>query len=164
MIIRFRPGKLNLKTDILSRRSDVYPYDADYSKKNPTNLQPIFSTDQIDASLRATYYLPIAAKATLIMDTDQLLKDILNAQKEDQFSIDKSILFNNVDKNLNNDEENWNRNEQGFVCFQNRIYVPDLQNLRLRVLQSKHDHILSGHLGQTKTYHLVHRDFYWPRL
>jgi hypothetical protein len=42
--------------------------------------------------------------------------------------------------------------------------VPDTNDLRLRVLRDKHDHILSGHFGQAKTLELVRRDYIWPGL
>ena len=32
------------------------------------------------------------------------------------------------------------------------------------MLRSKHDHVLAGHLGQSKTLYLVRKDYYWPKL
>ena len=57
MVIRFRPGKLGAKPDALTRRWDVYPKggDSDYSVVNPHNFRPIFTQEQLNASLRATY-------------------------------------------------------------------------------------------------------------
>lgn len=40
----------------------------------------------------------------------------------------------------------------------------DVSDLRLRVLQFKHDHLLSGHLGQNKTVELIRREYDWPGL
>lgn len=44
-----------------------------------------------------------------------------------------------------------------------RLYVPQGE-LRARLLVEAHDAPLSGHLGRDKTYHRLHRSFYWPRL
>ena len=42
--------------------------------------------------------------------------------------------------------------------------MPDVADLRLKVLQLKHDHILAGHVGQNKTLEAVQRDYFWPNL
>ena len=49
----------------------------------------------------------------------------------------------------------WTVSDDGLLRHDNCIYVPDANNLRLRVLQDKHDHVLSGHFGQGKTLDLV---------
>jgi len=54
--------------------------------------------------------------------------------------------------------------EDGLFLFQGRIFVPDVDNLQLRVLQGKHNHPLAGHFGQKKTLKLVKQDYTWPRL
>jgi hypothetical protein len=57
LIICFRPGRLGTKPDALTRRWDIYPKggNRDYASVNPHNLQPVFSTDQLEASFRATF-------------------------------------------------------------------------------------------------------------
>jgi Integrase zinc binding domain len=54
--------------------------------------------------------------------------------------------------------------EDGFLRHDGRIYVPESENLRLRVLQYKHDHVLLGHFGQNKTLALSRREYTWPGL
>ena len=49
----------------------------------------------------------------------------------------------------------------GFLLFENKIYVPDFKDLRLRVLHARHDATLAGHPGIARTYELVSRDYYW---
>jgi len=44
------------------------------------------------------------------------------------------------------------------------IYVPDLDDLRLWVLQYRHDHPLAGHFGQNWTLELIRREYTWPGL
>ena len=58
----------------------------------------------------------------------------------------------------------WTIDDSGLLRRNDRIYVPDANDLRLKVLQYKHDHILSGHLGQNKTLQLVRREYVWPKL
>jgi len=44
------------------------------------------------------------------------------------------------------------------------MYVPDNANLRLRVLQYHHDHVLAGYLGQNRTLELIWRYYTWPNI
>ena len=57
MVIRFQPGKLGAKPDAMTRRWDIYPKEGDigYAQINPQNLRPIFTNEQLTASLRATF-------------------------------------------------------------------------------------------------------------
>ena len=52
----------------------------------------------------------------------------------------------------------------GLLCLNDRIYVPDVLDLCLRVLRNKHDHPLAGHFGQNKTLELIRREYAWPNL
>jgi hypothetical protein len=53
LLIRFRPGKLGAKPDSLTRRWDVYPKegDKDYTRVNPHNFRPVFTSKQLTLSL-----------------------------------------------------------------------------------------------------------------
>ena len=53
---------------------------------------------------------------------------------------------------------------EGLLRKDDRIYVPDVEDLRLRILRYKHDHILAGHFRQNKTLQLVRRKYIWPNL
>jgi len=56
MIIHFHPGKLGAKPDSHTRCWDVYPKegDKDYAQVNPHNFHPIFTSEQLASSLRAS--------------------------------------------------------------------------------------------------------------
>ena len=58
----------------------------------------------------------------------------------------------------------WTVSDDGLLRHDNHIYVPDANDLWLQVLQDKHDHVLSGHFGQGKTYDVVRHKYYWPNL
>ena len=57
LVILFHPGKLSAKPDALTRCWDVYPKEGDkgFACVNPQNLCPVFTTKQLNASLRATH-------------------------------------------------------------------------------------------------------------
>ncbi|KAJ3500604.1 hypothetical protein NLJ89_g9719 [Agrocybe chaxingu] len=56
----------------------------------------------------------------------------------------------------------WNFSD-GILTWFNRVYVPDVGDLRERVLRVNHDAVSAGHPGRLKTIELVQRDFWWPR-
>jgi hypothetical protein len=50
------------------------------------------------------------------------------------------------------------------VLFNNHIYVPENHHLKLDILEQVHNTQLSGHLGNEKTYRLLARTYYFPRM
>ena len=79
MIIHFHPRKLRMKPDALTRRWDVYLKEggSDYGTINLQNLRPIFTTQQLSESLRATSLLIPALHASVLMDSEKLHTNIL---------------------------------------------------------------------------------------
>ena len=151
LVICFRPGRLGTKPDSLTRRWDVYPKggNSDYATVNPSNLRPMFTQEQISASLRATELITPALRATVIMDQEKLNSAILSALPDDPL-----FLAHQTEP-----KPRWSVTPDGFLRHDNLIYIPDSNDLRLQVLRYKHDHILSGHPGQNKTVDLIRRDY-----
>lgn len=165
LVIRFRPGKLGAKPDALTRRSDVYPKrgDRDYAQVNPQNLRPVFGSEQLIASLRATHLFQPALRAAALIDFESLQIDILEGLKVDISAQEQITKLSSSDE-----PSRWSLSESGMLMLDDRIYVPDFTpergNLRLRVLQDKHDHPTAGHFGQTKTLELIRREYSWPNM
>ena len=160
----YRPGRLGGKPDILTRRGDVYPKGGDgaYALANPQNMQTLFRDGQLVESLRATYIITperrsseigIQLRAT-ILDVEALRTDVLAALPTDL----------TVAEQMANPVLPWSLSPNGLLLYNSRVYIPDTNDLRLRVLQSKHDHATAGHPGFKKTLELVKREFYWPQL
>jgi len=157
LIIRFRPGKLGTKPDALTRRWDVYPKEggSDYAAVNLHNFRPVFTQEQLSASLRASALYDVSLRGAVIIDTDTLHNDIRAAYASDPLASEHFPTPT---------APNWSLSEGGLLLLHDRIYVPDANDLRLRVLRNKHDHPLSGHLGRNKTLILVRRDYAWPNM
>jgi hypothetical protein len=66
--LHFRPGKLGVKPDVLTRCWDVYLKEGGvtYADANPENTHPLFSADQIHAPPTPSH---LPAEATLHTDT-----------------------------------------------------------------------------------------------
>ena len=45
-----------------------------------------------------------------------------------------------------------------------QLYVPNIDDLKLQILQKYHDSPTSGHFGQLKTFELINREYFWPGL
>src|SRR6266581_4304171 len=157
MIVRFRPGRLGGKPDALTRRWDVYPKegDMDYARVNLHNFRPVFSSEHLASSLQAMYLVALVLRAASLVDTDAIHRDIMSALPSDP----------SIAKHFSSPippDSRWSIDAEGLLRLDNRIYVPDSNDLQLQILHYKHDHLLSGHFGQNRTLELVRRDYTWP--
>src|SRR6202035_1454761 len=142
MVIRFRPGRLGAKPDALTRRFDVYPKegDSDYARVNPQNFRPVFTTEQLASSLRASTLAAPILRAAALIDVEALHTEILAALEHDPITKAK------MDSIKVTPEPRWKIDNAGFLRLDNRIFVPSADNLRLQVLRNTHDHPTAGHL------------------
>jgi hypothetical protein len=51
--------------------------------------------------------------------------------------------------------------QEGQVCYRGKRYVPESDQLRLRLIREHHDTAIPGHPGQAKTFDLLERQYYW---
>nr|MBC9704328.1 DDE-type integrase/transposase/recombinase [Enterococcus sp.] len=54
--------------------------------------------------------------------------------------------------------------EDSLLYFNNRLFVPGNHQIKLDILQQTHDSSLAGNPGQAKTFALVSRHYFWPRM
>ena len=85
LVIRFHPGHLGTKPDALTKWWDVYPKGGNtgYTTVNPHNFKPIFTQEQLAASVQATVLLFPSLHAATVVDLDTLYQDILLALPND---------------------------------------------------------------------------------
>ena len=55
-------------------------------------------------------------------------------------------------------------NRGGYLWYQKRLYIPDHELLKLRLLQNHHNALAAGHPGRAKTLELLIRSYYWPNI
>ena len=87
------------------------------------------------------------------MDIEQLHNDILSALPSDPIA---QIHLSDTSHPC------WSIDTTGLLCLDGRIFVPEADDLHLRVLRFKHDHPLSGHYGQSRTLDLIRCEYTWP--
>ena len=88
------------------------------------------------------------------MDIQSLHSDIRSALRDDSV----------ISEHLSNPIHRWFKDPKGLLHLDNRIYVPDVSDLRLKVLQHNHNHPVAGHFGQNQTIDLIRRRYVWPEL
>ncbi|KIO07372.1 hypothetical protein M404DRAFT_136212 [Pisolithus tinctorius Marx 270] len=111
--------------------------------------------EQLATSLHATYLEYLVLCAIALMDVEKLHNDILSALPSDPVA---QVWFSDTSDSW------WSVDDTGFLCLDGRIYVPDSNDLHLRVLRFKHDHPLSSHFSQNRTLELIWHEYTWPGL
>ena len=53
---------------------------------------------------------------------------------------------------------------QGMLMVNGRLYIPDYLNLRTRCIQEHHDTPVAGHQGVSRTFELISRTMFWPKM
>ena len=145
-----RPGSAQGKSDALSRRPD-FAVGSKASDATPTSL---INPARLTVLSATTFVLPNALKrkitSALSLDSSvseqlQYLSDIDLPQPPDvQTSLAGYSLVDDL------------------LHFNDKIYIPDNDNLKLEILRENHDSIVGGHWGQAKTLERVARNYYWP--
>jgi hypothetical protein len=105
-----------------------------------------------------------AAKAHFVPEVDSLGDRIRWASLREAEVIEglKSI-DKTAPKALTNGTAMWEEDD-GFVYYKGRLYVPNDRKLRQDVVKSCHVAILAGHPGKNGTIELVSRYDWWPRM
>uniref|UniRef100_H3GYE8 Reverse transcriptase domain-containing protein n=1 Tax=Phytophthora ramorum TaxID=164328 RepID=H3GYE8_PHYRM len=145
--VEYKPGRLNVVADALSRRSDYAANEAD------ANAVGVVRTTTPSSSLlddvKAAYAHDADAKQLLEYfstpsdKSRQKLAKHLRARVHRYRVHNGLLLYSAIDDNAD------------------RIVVPDDHELKLKITYEYHDAPTSGHPGREKTYLLLTRDFYW---
>ena len=141
----YRPGLLNTKADVLSRRRD---YADEEGGEAPRSLfkpgQWVVSSAHI-ASIRA-YSLPSAM-------TERFEKA---GMEDPDWMATLEAVRAGSDKVAAGFEE-----KEGLLFYENRYVLPNDKALRLKVLEANHDSRVAGHFGQFKTLDRLRQNLFW---
>ena len=55
-------------------------------------------------------------------------------------------------------------NQQGLLLHKNRLYIPNIAEIKLRVMDEIHKRPYSGHLGYEKMITMIRKDSFWPNM
>ncbi|TQV90502.1 retrovirus polyprotein [Cordyceps javanica] len=165
----YRPGKQGGKPDALTRRSSDLPQDErDERQKHqnqvilkPDNLSPgmlPISVNQAGLDIRRQEIeKSIEELISSAYENDAVSSKILEAlRKEDGFDppeLKKTKVSRSILSEMNQR-----------LYIRNRLYVPEDRKLRLHLLRESHDSAVAGHPGRAKTYEILSRHYYWPKM
>jgi len=109
--------------------------------------------------------------AATVEPYDDLLPAIKTAQASDSLAVDVNPRLVDIpmisgqegSSDSGRDRDQW-KVISGALTYKGRIYVPEDDSLRGKVISVFHDNPESGHFGALMTAELASRDFYWPAL
>jgi hypothetical protein len=204
-VIKYRPGKLAGKPDILSRESGDSPWEGEMkhrqnkerillpaasfdtpqtpqasttlgeTPKTPETLEDGTTTTQAPttANLAVTYTddttletleaFQLSTTQTVELQIDTELRDEIREKSNGDETIRgiREKLKNGVTRDgkiaLGLCEE-----KDGLLTYDGLIWIPDDDELRIRILRDHHDSNAAGHPGRARTLELISRSFYWP--
>ena len=141
--IGYAPGKFNTVADVLSRRPDLAPKcikcrASVLAEVNTVTLTPANPVHDIISKIR------------LDPDLTKLKEALTHPKSATPHTMAPQLTHLSL--------------REGMVYFQDRVYVPNDPDLKLRLLQEHHDTTYSGHFGITKTYAAIATHYYWPTL
>lgn len=185
--IIYRPGKYATMPDALSRRSDYHPgkgttLDNEYnfiqalptmSKVSQTSPTPqdngiVLRALQRIIPIDRDYFIDDEDLRTGIrqdVDLTEVIAEMSSITPSEPFQ--RHLLqepegvaaLRRTSRNPNIILPTWTKRQ--FLSFNNRVYVPDYNNSRLKILQARHDSPIAGHPGILKTIELISRDYIW---
>jgi hypothetical protein len=150
--IVYRQGKSNVKADALTRRPGDLPEGGDERLKNMEQvvLKPHNLPEQLRISANGMPGQEVPSIPDLFAQayiSDPLPNKILKARRQGGSLKDITIAECTE--------------QEGQVLYRGKRYVPEGNQLRLRLIQKHHDTALAGHPGRAKTFNLLDRQYYW---
>ena len=142
--IHYKPGTRMQKADALSRRMEHN--DNEIHGKQTLQLLP-------DHVIESVGSFSAISTATVVKSKDTLINAI--SKHTYLSSLWNDLVFNNVSR-----EHFTIRN--GLIYYEERIFVPDVEEVKLLLCQYFHDNPYTGHLGVYNTLELISREFYFP--
>jgi hypothetical protein len=178
--IIYRPGKQGEKPDALTRRSEDLPKEGDERLQYQSRVvlkKENFENQPLPPPPPQTPELPIKHVRFEEPSTVQMNAINLEPSTQDQQEEIQQLLKTGTreDENtasvLSAIEQKKSRHpflqlaqceaREELLYYRNKIYVPEYEDLRTKVIRQHHDNPSAGYPGRTKTFELVSRCYCW---
>ncbi|POM59606.1 Pol protein [Phytophthora palmivora] len=147
LLFKWIPGETNTVADALSRKKDFEHKAAQVSLKE---LLEAAQNREIVATVVATK-MTVAQSAKQMYSRKKVLlwlvKSLNDDKKIPRYSIDDGVLY-------------YQTGEDEVL----RLYIPDDEDLKNRIICENHDSVSAEHPGFYKTYLAVLQKYYWPKM
>lgn len=170
--LQYRPGKLAVRPDALSRRAQDIP--KDITDERLTNR---FRTLLKRVRIKLGRIEAEAGDEDMPLDfeTEVPLFDQADMQQEWARSRSQDPAYHAISNALHNGDRRiatemgvktslseCHLDERGLLCYRQRVWIPESESLRTRIIQQVHDSHITGHPGRDATYAILSRRFFWP--
>jgi hypothetical protein len=98
---------------------------------------------------RSNYETDLEEKVKMAAEKDKEYQSIKSKLTENQAETEKSDL--RLSKN-------------GLLMYKNRLYIPEVEEIKLLILNELHKNPYSGHPGYQKIITMLRKEFYWPNM
>lgn len=158
-IIAYRPGKDNPLADALTRRDNEL--DDQNRTKKANRLQQLIKDNQFDPRI-LTDELRLDTTSEKLVDAIDLapiapdlsiVARVLQANRNSKSLQPLRIQASKGDPHFTLDE--------GLLLYQDRLIVPDTDNLRTLLIREVHDQVFTAHPSVNKTIVMLSRRYYW---
>ena len=142
-MLKHIPGKINMKTDILSRKDQVN------TKEDNKDVQLL----KKELWQRRTIAEITMIKKKMTVEEGDIIKEIkrnITREKEVVQALKK--------------EDGLTWKEDGVVYIEGRIYVPNNKKIKEEILKENHDLADVGHPEQHRMLELIKKTYWWPGL
>lgn len=171
--IMYIPGKTNVRADALSRR------DQDMPKESDARIE--YRTIQL-LKPRMIRHLPrdtlqVSPIRTRERGNDECpkntndLEDLWRQARQDDKTYEQMVKSVREEKKtfpanlrLKVSISECSLTPAGHLMFRERLWVPDLEKLRTKIIQDTHDSQACGHPGRDNTGIILARQLFWPRM
>lgn len=167
--LQYRPGKLAARPDALSRREQDVPQDRN-DERLSNRFKRIFTNVTIRTGrMRTEREAPRDFETPVFLFEDRELQALwIEARKTDtSYQAITQALYEGERKlpstvQVKTSLAECHIDERGLLCFRDRVWIPNNEPLRTRIIQNVHDSHITGHPGRDATYMILSRRFFWP--
>jgi hypothetical protein len=111
----------------------------------------------VDALSRKVHHLHTSTISMYKIDIKDRILEAANADLQYRDLVAKLQQSERPQK-----EENYTLEAEGILMYKSRVYIPNVQGLKLVILREMHNVTYVGHLGYQKTVEAIKSHYFWP--